>query len=254
MFFYEDQQFGGDCMYNSFVLENCDFPYHFHKTFELIFIYSGNLSVTINDKQYDIKKNELAFIFPYQLHSFACHESCRFVLLIFPAEIIAGFYRNYKDMYPENNVITYNSNPHDKFIFKDIYDCKSFLYQMCSRLISQTKFIPLDQPQTEQNNLLYSLINYVQKHYKETCTLQQVSKEFGYDYYYLSKYFRKKLGLTFTEYINQYRILQACFMLNNTKETISDIAMQCGYDNLRTFNRNFRLYTGYSPTKYRTTL
>lgn len=251
MFFYENQLFGGDVMYNSFALENCDFPYHFHQTFELIFVHSGELSMTINDKNYIVKKNELAFIFPHQLHSFTCRCSCRFILLIFPSEMVASFYHKYRYSFPENNVITCDCVPYDKFLFKDIFDCKSFLYKMCSNLISQTSFIPKDSNQSDSDNILYSLINYVQENYKETCSIRQVSKEFGYDYCYMSKYFSKKIGMTFTEYLNQYRISQAEFMLKNTNEPISSIAMQCGYDTIRTFNRNFKLYTGTTPAKYR---
>lgn len=122
---------------------------------------------------------------------------------------------------------------------------------MCSNLILQTNFIPKASNQSDSNNILYSLINYVQENYKETCSIRQISKEFGYDYYYMSKYFRQKIGMTFTEYLNQYRILQAGFMLKNTNEPISSIAMQCGYDTICTFNRIFKLYTGTTPAKYR---
>lgn len=251
MFFYEHHQFEEECMYNSFVLENCDFPYHFHKSFELIFVYDGHLSMTINDKEYLLKKNELAFIFPNQLHSFASRGFSHIVLLIFPSETIGSFYKKYKNMFPETNVITYIPSPCDKLTFSDIYECKSFIYQICSKLISQTGFIPYNSSVLEHKNILYALISYVQENYKETCTLRQASKKLGYDYYYLSKFFSEKMGMTFTSYLNQYRISQSCLMLSNTNETISSIAAMCGYDNMRTFNRNFSKYTNTSPSEYK---
>lgn len=251
MFFYEDQQFDGDCYYNSFVLENSDFPSHFHRTFELIFVSEGNLSMTINNREYLLGKNELAFIFPNQLHSFASVGFSHIVLLIFPQDIINSFYKKYQHTFPESNVITYEPAPYEKLQFDNIFDCKSFIYGICSSLVAQTAFIPYSHTEIDHNNLLYALINYVQEHYETTCTLAQAAKELGYDYSYLSKFFQSKLGFTFTSYLNQFRISQACFMLHNTNESIASIAMQCGYDTIRTFNRNFKLYTGFSPSEYK---
>lgn len=57
MFFYENHQFNNDRMYNSFLLENCDFPSHFHQTFELIFVSKGTLQVTINNETYTLHKD-----------------------------------------------------------------------------------------------------------------------------------------------------------------------------------------------------
>lgn len=238
-------------MYNSFVLENCDFPYHFHKTFELIFVYDGYLSMTIDHKEYLLRKNELAFIFPDQLHSFASGEFSHIVLLIFPYEIIGSFYKKYKDMLPETNVIPYIPSPYNKLEFRDIYECKAFVYQICSKLISQTRFLPSNISGPEHKNLLYSLIKYVQENYKGICFLKHISQQLEYDYYYLSKFFSEKMGITFSSYLNQYRISQSCFMLSNTNETISSIATMCGYDNIRTFNRNFSKYAHTSPSEYK---
>ncbi len=252
MFFYENQWFGGDYMYNSFALENCNFPDHFHRTFEFIFVSEGTLSMTINGQNYYLHKNEMAFIFPNQLHSFDTKEHSRIVLLIFPHEMIESFYKKYQNMVPESNVISYKTAPYEKFEFKNIYDCKSFLYQMCGQLIQQTEFISYSSG-IDRKSLLYKLLNYVQEHYEETCTLAQATKQLGYDYTYLSKFFQEKMSMPFTSYLNQYRISQACFLLHNTKESISAIAMKCGYDTIRTFNRNFKSFTGVSPSEYKRT-
>lgn len=251
MFFYEDHQFDKEYYYNSFVLENTNFPSHFHRTYELIFVSEGSLVITINNREYLLGKNELAFIFPNQLHSFTSEGFSHIVLLIFPQDVINSFYQRYQHTFPESNVITYESCPHEKLTFGNIFDCKAYIYEICSRLINTTVFIPYSHTDIDNKNLLYAIINYVQEYYKETCTLAQVSKELGYDYSYLSKFFQEKLGLTFTSYLNQFRISQACFMLHNTSESISSIAMQSGYDTIRTFNRNFKLYTGFSPSEYK---
>lgn len=251
MFFYENHQFNNDRMYNSFLLENCDFPSHFHQTFELIFVSKGTLQVTINNETYTLHKDEVAFIFPNQIHSFSSAEHSRFVLLIFPPDMVNSFYKKYQDQIPINNVITYHPSPSETIQLKNMFDCKSFLYQMCSQLIEQTEFI--SSSGIDGNHLLYKLLTFVQKNYNEECLLSQAAEQFGYDYTYLSKYFQRKMDISFTSYLNQYRISQACVLLQTTNETFSSIATKCGYDNLRTFNRNFKNFTGITPTEYKRT-
>lgn len=59
------------------------------------------------------------------------------------------------------------------------------------------------------------------------------------------------MNITFTEYLNNYRISQACYLLKNSNQSIGEIAINCGYNSLRTFHRNFRKITEMTPNEYR---
>jgi AraC-like DNA-binding protein len=66
-----------------------------------------------------------------------------------------------------------------------------------------------------------------------------------------SRFFRRHVGLTFTDYVNAIRIAAACHRLSEGDASIGAIASDCGYQNLSHFNRRFRLRTGMSPREYR---
>lgn len=66
-----------------------------------------------------------------------------------------------------------------------------------------------------------------------------------------SRFFRSVTGNTFVAYVNQLRIHEACRRLASTPETVTDIAMACGYNNLSNFNRQFRALEGINPSTYR---
>lgn len=56
-------------------LKNYSFPLHFHLAFEMIYVKDGHLRVSIGQKEYKLNKNELAFVFPNQIHGFKTTES-----------------------------------------------------------------------------------------------------------------------------------------------------------------------------------
>ncbi|AYV69607.1 hypothetical protein C2I06_23755 [Niallia circulans] len=63
--------------------------------------------------------------------------------------------------------------------------------------------------------VFHRILLYVDSHYSQDCTLKVVAKHLQYDYAYLSKLFVHITNMTFTEYLTQYQISQACYQLKN---------------------------------------
>lgn len=228
-------------------LRNYQFPLHFHHAYELIYVNDGNLSVTIDNKEFLLKKNDLAFIFNNQMHEFKTIDYSEITVLLFSPELIGDFYMNYKGVIPDDNVLHLNEELKIEKL-SSVYSQKSFLYSICAKLVKQKSFLPVKQ--SPQTKVLYKILLYVEQNYDKDCTLKDVAKHLQYDYPYLSKLFVRLMNMTFTDYLNQYRISQACYLLKNMQQPIGDIAIHCGYCNLRTFHRNFKRITGQSPKEY----
>lgn len=81
-------------------------------------------------------------------------------------------------------------------------------------------------------------------------TLQVIAEKLQYEYSYISKYFKQMVGISFTNYVNQYRISIACQLLQDEKCKMIDVAMRVGYNNLRSFNGNFKRITGITPLQF----
>lgn len=101
-----------------------------------------------------------------------------------------------------------------------------------------------------EKNIVYQLIMYIEENFKDSCSLKDAAKKLKYDYSYISKEFLRITGITFVEYLNNCRINHACYLLENSDLPITQIAFECGYSTLRTFNRNFLKYTNTTPIKY----
>jgi len=222
------------------------FPSHAHRSYELVSVREGSLNLQVGYKKYVVETNELAFIFPKQIHGFEGQFDLE--ILIFAPEIIYDFYQEFKCLVPENNII---AKPkwlnYDEM--KDIYSKKAALYNLCSLLLSTTKMEP--ESKTSNVTTLQKIFDYIGEHYGEHCCLKSTADALSYDHTYLSKLFSKYTESSFTTYLNNYRIAQACTMLSTGNLTVSEIAEKCGYMNLRTFHRNFRKIMNCSPQAYR---
>lgn len=248
MFFFEHHGVEEKESFEYFTLVNQSFPLHFHRAYELIIVNEGELAVTIDQKEYVMRKNDLAFIFHNQLHEFKTIHHSNITIVIFSPELIGHFFMNYKGRIPENNVVHLNGAPNLNGL-DSVYRQKSFLYEMCSMLVDQTAFHPAEH--STKTKALHKILLFVDQNYMYDCTLKSVAKHLQYDYAYLSKLFVHMTSMTFTEYLTHFRILQACYMLKNSQQSVSEIAMNCGYNNLRSFNRNFKKIINHSPRKYR---
>lgn len=229
-------------------LKNFHFPRHFHRTFELIYVNNGKLSVSIDDKEYLLQKNDLAFIFPHQMHEFKTLDFSDITVILFSPELISDVHMNYKGFIPTDSVL-HLEEEFDFTKLTSIYRQKSFLYAVCGDLISKKTFAEVKQ--SPKTKVLYKILLFIEQHYGSECNLKSVAKHLQYDYPYVSKLFVRMMNMTFTDYLNHYRILQACYILINSQQSIGEVATQCGYSNLRSFHRNFRKFINQSPKKYR---
>lgn len=92
---------------------------------------------------------------------------------------------------------------------------------------------------------------FVEESFASDCSLKKLAEKIEYDYAYLSRIFRKIVGISYNAYVNHYRLSHACYLMENTDFSIIQCAMESGYESIRSFNRNFKAYLGMTPTEYR---
>lgn len=95
------------------------------------------------------------------------------------------------------------------------------------------------------------VLDYVRNHWNEDIRLADASKIAGMQSEAFSRFFRKKMGRTFQQYLIQWRLGQAASRLLDADASVSQIAFDCGFNNLSNFNRLFRVRYGKAPRQYR---
>ncbi len=99
--------------------------------------------------------------------------------------------------------------------------------------------------------VLRKAINYIQKHYKEQITLNIVAEHVYVSTSYLSRMFKKELGINFIDYLNGLRIEKAKELLMDPKYKTYEVAEKVGINDAHYFSRLFKKYVGISPTEFK---
>lgn len=249
---YQYKHFGTNEYFCKEYGKDFNFPVHLHDSFEFITVLSGEMTVTIDDKPYLLKNGESVLVFPNQMHSLQS-EKCRHMLCIFSSKLVKAFYSEIGKKIPENNRVNidpYIINTIDNLLPEaSVIKKKGILYLICASFDRNATYT--DRIKV-YDNLLYKIFDFVEDNYATDCTLTKLSSKTGYNYSYLSRCFKKFTGVSFNSYVNQYRIINACYLLSNTDYSIVQCALESGYESLRSFNRNFLSSKGMTPSEYRT--
>ena len=95
------------------------------------------------------------------------------------------------------------------------------------------------------------IIEYIEKNYTESITLEQLSQVSGMSKNGIIAMFKRLYGMTPVKYMNNLRLYKACELLKNTDMPISQLAYQCGFADSNYFARVFREQRGMTPREYR---
>ena len=105
-------------------------------------------------------------------------------------------------------------------------------------------------PQHEEQNLMFSVLDYIEHHYQNG-TLAEISELSHLPTYQVSRILKKRTGKNFKEFLQLRRLQQAAYLLQNTTLSIDKIIVHIGYENSSYFYRVFREKYGCSPSEYR---
>ncbi len=115
-------------------------------------------------------------------------------------------------------------------------------------MLSATAYEKPRRPDDHQR--LDNVFSFIMNRYAQPITLEDVAAEASLTPGAFCRFFRLHTRKTFSRLLNEVRIKHACRMLQETPDSISQIALACGYGNLSNFNRQFKAITGLTPGHY----
>lgn len=250
MLLYESQHFD---LLTTYQTTNLNFPSHLHRCYELIFVIEGEMEVIISERCFQLKSGQFLLILPYEIHSFRSESQSQAKLCVFSPDYVPTFQQMIEKRALENPVFNLSLEAQTlvtKALFSDHFNLleqKASLYLLLSELIQQTTLVKAKK----EPDLLHSILTYIQEHFTDSISLNSIARSLGYSYNYLSKYFNAHVKTSFVDFLNETRINYACYLLSTSEKPITEIAHLAGYENIRSFNRNFIKITLCTPKEYR---
>lgn len=141
-------------------------------------------------------------------------------------------------------------------LYKMVERCDNLqnLNNVLGNAVKQT----VDKVDNYNNNnmklLMRRAIDYIDAHYCEEVTLNQLSQKLYVSNYYLSRMFKKELGVNFIDYLNELRIKKAKLLLANAKYKTYEVAEAVGVPNSHYFSKLFKKYVGMTASEYKESL
>lgn len=239
---------------------------HWHEFYEVEYIVSGSAKMSVNGVEYDYGAGYLTFVSPNDFHHVESTDGKKLILSVcdiraeaLPDEIkkllaeykppyilkcdkdsqIVRLLNDFDDAYVrlEDKVLAkYTAHLLISHLIREVIDGKN--------LIKHTESIVNDA----QLKSIKMILQYIDKHYKEKLTRDEIAEKFNYSPGYLSKFFKKATGEGLFEHIIDVRMKKARELVLGTKKPIGEIIYEVGYHSPSLFYKHY--YEHYKSMPY----
>lgn len=242
------------------VIREFIFPEHLHTHVEMVYLFSGVLDVLIGGKTHNLSPGSLAVSFPNTIHGYGGGRDAQGLMLIFSPELSIDFLHVLMRQRPCEPCLSAEAVGADVAyamraireeykLAADELAVKAFIQVILARVIP--RLVLTENTGPDEHDTVYRAVSFLSEHFCEPITLEVLARSIGANKYYLSHIISSRLHTNFRTYINALRINRAQYLLRGTDVPISQICYDCGFENIRTFNRAYRLLCGMTPGQYR---
>lgn len=230
-----------------------NFPVHFHSGVEIAYTLDGVTAVSIGDRIIKAKKGNLVFFDSGEIHSIITCE--RYATLIIPEKYLAVF-NAFKRGRALETLLFHDDDGTLKAIIGRLADSEGqnevfvqgLVYEFLGRILSRAT---LKTTKNKSGDGLKPVLAFLNEHYTEKITLDDVAERFNYNKCYLSSAFNKCFKTSITGYVNQLRLLRFVRTAReNPSVSLSATAFESGFNSLQNFYRVFKDCYGVSPKEY----
>lgn len=249
---------------------------HWHDEIELIIIKKGEGLVWVDLVEYEVTAGDIVFVPSGKLHSIGQKDSevMEYENIIFKPSLLLS---ESNDLCGESFIkpicsgeiqlspligraaLCYSEASALIARIDSLCDQKAYGYQLAVKgCIFQLMYLLLTEGNIRKEKInkktsekLKLILIHISENYQRQISIEEISGQCFYSKSYFMKFFKETMGVTFVEYLNNYRLDIAAEKLKSTDDNILNIAIDCGFDNLSYFNRRFKSRFGVSPGIYR---
>ena len=250
---------------------------HWHDELELIIIKKGQGRTDVDLISHEVQAGDIILVLPGQLHSISqlCDQHMEYENILFDTRLL---YSQHPDICTPEYLRPFferryfvPSHIHSGYpYYPGLYGCIKELDDICSRqepyyelfiksILYRFFFLLFSaQPRQEvsyagEQNIqrMKKVLTFVEENYMHSVSLSDAAGFLNFSPSHFMRFFKQNMDMTFTEYLNDYRLSISAKYLSETEESILWVAEQCGFSNLSYFNRLFKRKFNMTPREYR---
>lgn len=253
-------------------LESPHIPMHWHDTMEILFCLNGSVTICIDQETLTLSRNQLIVFDSKIVHSIHSNSKLYMFLCIHVNK------KQLSSYVPDLELYSIRCRPvplDDSNSSQYIHLCQlahdltrinieekntsamrsdGTVLLMLADLIQYFSVHTLPENtrrQKQSNDVLREIIAYVNSHYKDSLTLDDMARQTGFSREYFCRFFKQHMGITFLRYVNEVRVSHAGRLLSDTDLSISEVMQESGFTNQTLFNRLFKEIYGMTPRQAR---
>lgn len=245
----------------------CITPLQYHKDLELILAIEGSTTLVVDGERWETEPNVLYFINPYQIHSMhVATPPSRYDCLVIPVPLLSlpAGHAAMRDLIAPiyNGELCFVRETRDPFLI-DLFGRITASYhnkEQNGAAILAYLLLFLDYCRKQEllqvasaapTTAIRKAIDYIQSHFNEKISLEDMAASVGMNSKYFCTYFKKHTRTTPITYLTMLRIRHAKLLLREKRLSVLEVALSCGFDNVSFFIRQFKNATGQTPGQYR---
>ena len=236
---------------------------HWHDAIEILYVTKGVARQQLDENIFEVKKGDIIVIWHDQIHStFSIQgQECEMAVLQFLMEDIHYSDKSirflsevstenclYPNIYNMFETISNEINHKNEGYFHII---KAEIHKFYALAVRNTAVLPIrSYNHYPKKEVILKIFKYIDDNYSNyETTLVSAAKHIHLSVPQFMRIFKTATGMTFKHYLNFYRIKRSLLLLSDN-ETVTKIAEICGFENINTYIRLFKLHTGITPTQY----
>ena len=224
---------------------------HWHIESELIFAEKGSAEVMTDNNLYGLSEGYCVFIRSGAVHYIKAESDSVISVMKIDSQLISAEFGTLAPICPllENK---YDVSDTFEKIRQEISNGEKYYEVICSglALALTAKIFRSEKTSSAENSsgsgAYKKLLRIISERFADI-TFDEAAEIMCFSKPYFSKYFRRMSGMTFSEYLNIVRVSEAVKMLSKGGMSAGETAVAAGFGTIRSFNRVFRQYTGFTP-------
>lgn len=226
----------------------------------LHFCVSGEGYFQIRDHQVHVKEGDLFIIPPHTRNKYfpSASNPWSYRWVGMRGTLIEALLKRC-GLTPDHFVLHHKTDSHLESLFEKVYDSMNNDYQLKStgEALQLLDYIEHNVYQSQNDHLTPGEVNYyaasqfIHKNYFNNISISDIAAAANIDRTYMFKLFQKYMGMSPSQYLQQYRLDKACVLLRKTSLSVTDISYAVGFQHAPYFTKLFTRYKEVTPSEYR---